>query len=45
MEGMEGALVVGGPRPLRGLFSIRIKEGVMAYKTSQNEVTEPVGIV
>jgi len=42
---MEGALQVGGPRPLRGLFSIWSEDAAMPNKVETIEESEPVGIV
>jgi hypothetical protein len=45
LEGMDGALQVGGPRPLRGLFSIRTEDVAMPNRVEQTDETEPMGIV
>ncbi|MDQ2929280.1 MAG: hypothetical protein M3Y05_00455 [Gemmatimonadota bacterium] len=43
---MDDALVVGGPRPLRGLFlRLHHLRTVAMPNTSLSESTEPIGIV
>ena len=44
-QGMDGALQVGGPRPLRGLFSICTRKAAMRKAVESKEESEPVGIV
>ena len=45
-QGMDGALVVGGPRPLRGLLFIRTtNRNVRMPNTDLSESNEPVGSV
>jgi hypothetical protein len=42
---MEGALEVDGPRPLRGLFSIRSEGRAVPKSMESKDDSEPVGIV